>query len=118
MPQHKAKTPSWVEPFVYVIGLKRFVSKKTGLFYDKEQFVDVYGWVKLPGAPRTNAASYFLHGGGGEKVQGITFCPGEGQFVLENGHRMFNAYRPPAVKATYGSVKPWLNLGEHVIPDP
>src|ERR1051326_1663029 len=133
MTQHKSKAPSkttsddrqaskggpsWIAQFVYAIVLKRFINRKKGAFYDKEMFVDKYGYVKLPGGGVASAASYFLHYGGGEKVQGVTFRPGEPQVVLENGCKMFNSYRPPTVKPTNGSVKPWLALGEHVIPDP
>src|SRR5262249_40157107 len=109
----------WLTEFVYVVDLKRFIHTRTGVMLDKEQFTDTFGYVTLEQDRVVPASAHFLHGGGGRKLQRVTFRPGAGPFVaLDNGVLALNTYRPPIVQPTHGSVQPWLDLGEHVLPDP
>src|SRR2546425_62163 len=100
--QHR-KQP-WLTDFVYVVSLKRFIDKKTGQMFDKEQFTDLFGYL---GKDDVTAADHFLHYGGGRKVRRVTFRPGRPRIVTEGGDFAFNVYRPPALEPTPGSVKPW-----------
>jgi hypothetical protein len=115
-PPPKPRKLPWLEHYVYVIPIKRFISKTTGSMYDKEQFTDMFGYHRC-GKGKKSAAFLFLQGGGGQKFRRITFRPGADQSVTEDGELAFNVYRPPNVAPTHASVQPWLNLGTHVIPD-
>ena len=109
----------WLRDFVYVVQVKRFIGKRTGQMLDKEQFTDSWGFVRIEGRKKpVPASSHFLYGGGGRSVNLLTFQPGADQIVQQpDGRIAFNTYRPPIVKATSGSVQPWLDIGAHVIPD-
>ncbi len=111
-----ARTPPWLRDYVYVLAIKRFVALRTGTMYDKEQFTDRFGYVGQSDH-RMSAAKHFLHGGLGQKVDRITFRPGKPPLITEHGAQVYNAYRPPDIQPTHGSVQLWLDLGAHVIPD-
>jgi hypothetical protein len=99
-PRSRARL-GWLTDFVYVVSVKRFINKVSGVMLDKEQFTDTFGFVKV-GQQSGCAASHFLHRGRGQKLQHLTFCPGQPPIVCERGMLAFNAYRP-----TKGQSEAW-----------
>src|SRR5947207_3402212 len=67
-PKTPGRIPKWIGEFVYVAQLKRLVSRKTGQMFDKDQFTDLFGFLKIEGhKKRVPAATFFLHWGLGVK---------------------------------------------------
>ena len=77
MADEKGNTPAtlhplqpWLDDFVYVVKVTRFVGRRSGEMWSKEQFDDMFG----PGA-----ALRFIHGeqghGAGRQVRRLTFRP-------------------------------------------
>ncbi|CUW38811.1 protein of unknown function [Magnetospirillum sp. XM-1] len=54
-------------------------------------------------------------------VQRITYRPGQGPMLTEDGERAVNLWRPGPLRAAVGvsdaDIKPWLDLAEYLVPD-
>ena len=129
-----SRPASWTDRYVYVNDLKRFLEVKTGALYDKEQLVDMHGYISVmdtsnPTGPGKSIAAddLFLHSGqrSGRSVRCITYRPGKEPISREGGRLALNIWEPPSVVPTEDdldtltrTVEPWLDLLRHVLPDP
>jgi len=101
----------WVEEYVHVVRLKRFVHVVTLAVYDNDQLD-----IRHPCESQT-AARVFREESG-KVVEGITYRPGADRFVTEDGHELLNLFRGSTLAATPGGdASPWLDLLAHVVPD-
>jgi Family of unknown function (DUF5906) len=115
------KIPAWLRHHVYVVSIKRFVNIQTGQLLDKEQFSDRIGPIAIKKDEFCDPTRLFFLGRRGQIADILTFRPGQPLLVRERGLSALNVYRPPrtpSMDGNTGTVAPWLELGEHVIPDP
>ena len=100
--------------WVYVIGTKRFVHSTTLQELDKEQFSDKYA----PDFKDKRAATKVLKHPGFPKVDLPIYEPARELIIEQDTLKYFNFWRPCKIKPIKGTVKPFLNHLEYLLPNP
>lgn len=121
--------------YVYVESLERFADLRTKALLNKSQFKDRHADVGDP-TTRDNAATRYLADMTQRRVVSApTYRPGAGVIVDEQGDPRVNLWVPgpyfgadigdggvggwgDRVAVTDDDIRPYLDLAEHVIPDP
>jgi hypothetical protein len=116
--EHKDLATGLMGRFVYVTKMARFVELSTRELRTKEMVNDLYAIVWDPSARKGNGAAHrYLRHEERRLVDLLTYRPGEGLFLTEEGKPAFNVWRPSDLAPESGDVTPWLRIVERIIPD-
>lgn len=100
------------ENWVYVVGVKRFYNTHTGIEMDKEQFGDRFCHEEK-GHPALKA----LKNPAFPKADLPVYRPMGPMMFEEGGRRYYNTWRANPLQPRKGSVKPFLEHCEYILPD-
>lgn len=117
---------TWYSKYCYVNGLGRFIDRDKGLWLTKEMFNDVHA---MPDSKKKPAQLFLDHRRPYSFADLTDYLPGQPGGVYTDpatGRRLYNTWRPgPAHSGEWAngaaddmSVRLWLRLAEHIIPDP
>jgi len=96
--------PDFQERFVWVRNLERFYDKRTNDLLSKgamnDGYYDVYAG---------KVANDLLFDHETVKVEALTFWPGQGEIIQDQGRRCFNTWVAPQIEAGTGDPAPFLD---------
>ncbi len=108
--------------YVWVEAIERIADTASRALLTRTQFNVRLAEIGPPSSATKCAWAVFTGDERARRVAAVTYRPGAGVVVDEDGAPAFNTWRPsrlrPRPGATDEDVRPWLDLAERVLPDP